>query len=385
MAATMLGVTQANVSPEQVLTLRLAAQGVSKPGRSPIGAFTGWAVQDSPPGAATTAALARTVEVDAGWLDEALAQDRSLVSLYNARTATAIVPAPEVAEFATALRPECDVALKAVLGRAVPEQSSDFQEPVDLAVEAISDALDGAALSRDALHEELRQRLPDALLPWCEGCQSHHARRGLLVMASLRGRLCISGREGRQPVFSRTDQWIDWNPPAPATARAMLARRYVSWFGPTTPAHLADWTGLTKTHAQELWATIEDDLVEVNVDGIGKAWLLAEDLAALKNPSPADGVRLIGPGDPLLQAKDREIVLPNVAARKEVWTAIPTTGIVLAGGAAGTWKAKKSGKRLAITVTALTKLSAATRAQIQAEAERLAPHRGCASASISWT
>ena len=77
---------------------------------------------------------------------------------------------------------------------ALPEHSEAFAEPVALAVDAISDALDGVTLSRDDLHGELRQRLPGELLPWCAGCESHHARRGLLVMAGLHGRLCV-GRD----------------------------------------------------------------------------------------------------------------------------------------------------------------------------------------------
>ena len=62
-----------------------------------------WAVQDSPPGAATTALLARCAELPVGWLDRAVYEDRTVVALYNARTATAIVPADEVAAFGTAL------------------------------------------------------------------------------------------------------------------------------------------------------------------------------------------------------------------------------------------------------------------------------------------
>ena len=165
-----------------------------------------WAVQDSPPGAAITALVARG-DVEVGWLDRAIYEERTVVALYNARSATAIVPADDVAAYATAQLPADESEFSLLVKNAL----GDYEGGPELAIEAISDALDGRALSRDDLHEELRKQLPDELLPWCDGCQSHHARRGLLIMAGLHGRLCISGRVGRQPEFSRTDQLISGN------------------------------------------------------------------------------------------------------------------------------------------------------------------------------
>ena len=81
-----------------------------------------WAVQDSPPGAAVAALVARS-DVEVGWLDRAIYEERTVVALYNPRTATAIVPADEVAAFATAFLPDDDAGLKAIVDTAVPERS----------------------------------------------------------------------------------------------------------------------------------------------------------------------------------------------------------------------------------------------------------------------
>ena len=59
----------------------------------PIDVLRSWAVQDSPPGAATAALVARVEDVSVGWLDRALYADRTAVALYNPRSATAVVPA----------------------------------------------------------------------------------------------------------------------------------------------------------------------------------------------------------------------------------------------------------------------------------------------------
>jgi hypothetical protein len=371
-----------DVDAERVRRFRLAGQGLAAPLPDPHRALAGWAVHDSPPGAVAAAVAARVEVVAPGWLDRALEPDRSAVALYNARTATAVVPAGEVAAYATALRPDDEAGLRAIVGSSLPGRRDGFARPVALAVAAVSDALDGTVLRRDELHEALRRRLPRELLPWCPSCRSHHARRGLLVMASLAGRLCLAGRAGRQPAFARTDQWVAWDPPAPADAGAELVRRYLAGYGPSTRAHLAAWAGIGTGHARALWALVEAELAPVRVDGGTPAWLLSRDLPILCDPPPAPGVRLLAPGDPLLLGRDRELLVPDAAVRRAVWRAIGGAGLVLAAGdAVAVWRARKDGRRLAIAVDAFAPVP---RGELEAAAERLAPHRGCDAVTIDW-
>jgi hypothetical protein len=360
--------TSPEIDARRVLALRLAGQGLAHRQGDALGS---WAVQDSPPGAAATALLARGDELD---VDGALLS-RDVVALYNARTATAIVPAAEAAAYGSALLPADDDGLKAIVGPALPERGEGFAEPVALAVAAVEDALDGAVLSRDDLHEALRQRLPLELLPWCPGCGSHHARRGLLVLVGLHGRLCIAGRAGRQPAFARTDQWVGWDPPA-GDPGAELVRRYLTGYGPSTPAHFAQWTGLGAAHARELWGRVSDELAAVGE----RMWLLARDVARLEDPPPAPGIRLLGAGDPLLLGRDRETLIPDAGRRKQVWAALGGAGIVLCDGEpVALWRARKQGRRLAVTVDAFAPLD---REALRAEAERLVPLRGCATLDL---
>ncbi len=369
-----------DVEADRALAFRLAGQGLAAAGPEPEAALSGWGVQDSPPGAAVAAVLARTETVPPGWLDTVLHDELSAVALYNARTATAVVPAAEAAAYATSMLPPDDAALRAIVGQAVPERTEGLAEPVQLAVDAVADALDGTVLSRDDLHEELRRRLPGELLPWCNGCRSHHARRGLLVMASLRGRLCLAGRSGRQPAFARTDQRIAWGPPAREQAGAELVRRYLTALGPSTRAHFARWAGLGTAHARELWELVQDELTDVRVDGRARAWLLERDLPRLADPPPARGVRLLAPGDPLLLGRDREPLVPDPRLRKRVWATVGGAGLVLSDGRpAAVWRGRKQGRRLTIAVEAFAPLP---RDALRVEAERLAPHRGCASVDV---
>src|SRR4051812_46182475 len=268
-------------------------------GVEPMAVLRSWAVQDSPPGAATAALVARG-DVAVGWLDRAVYEDRTVVALYNARSATAVIPAAEAAAYGTAQLPVDDAGLKAVLGRSVPERREDFAAPAQLACDAISEALDGRERTRDDLHEQLRRALPKALLPWCEACGSHHAKRGLLIVAALRGRLCISGRAGRQPVFARTDQLVGWDAPPPEEARAELVRRYRKLYGDPDVGHFADWAGLGRAHARELWALTDES---------GRR-------------STLRGLKLLGPGDPVLLGRDREALVPDAGMRKKVFAGL---------------------------------------------------------------
>jgi hypothetical protein len=313
-----------------------------------------WAVQDSPPGAAISAIVART-DVEPGALDRAIYEERTAVALYNARSATAVVPADEAAAYAAAQLPDGDEQMSLLVKNAVPEQDEGYAEPVALAVDAISVALDGRSLSRDDLHEALRGMLPKALLPWCEGCRSHHARRGLLIMAGLHGRLCISGRAGRQPEFARTDQLIGWKPAERDKAGAELVARYRRLYGESSHAHFAEWSGLARPHAKALW-------------------LLSDEPGGAE---PLDGIRLLAPGDPQLQRRDREALVSDAGWRKRVWTAAGGAGIVTQDGeAVALWRARKKGKTLNVTLEGAD-------VDVQAQADRLAPHRGCTKAVVT--
>ena len=175
-------------------------------------------------------------------------------------------------------------------------------------------------------------------------------------MAGLHGRLCISGRVGRQPEFSRTDQLIAWDPPSRERRPGGSSSRATGTStGRRASAHFAEWSGLAKPHAQALWE-------------LSRAQGGSEDL---------DGVRLLGPGDPQLQRRDRETLVPDAAWRKQVWAASGGSGVVTEDGkAVALWRARKQGKTLEVTLEGAD-------VDVQEQADRLAPHRGCSKSGRS--
>jgi hypothetical protein len=367
------------VTADQVIAYRVAAQGLDERRMTAVEAASSWTLQDSPPGAAVLSLHARVAGLAPGALNAAL-EARELVALPNPRTAVAILPAGDVAEYVTALRPPDEQGLRAVFGTAVPKDF-DAEDARVRSVAAVGEALDGRVLSRDDLHQELRSRLPAELLPWCPACESHHARRGVLSVAALAGRLCMAGRAGRQPAFARADQWIALDEVDGEAARAGLVRRHLRAFGPSTPAGLASWAGLANSHARRLWKAVADELVEVRVEDRPRTWLLAADADLLADPPAASGVRLLPAGDPLLQARDRELLIADEQARKRMWRPLGSPGMVLVDGRpTAMWRARKQGRGLAFE---LDPLGPFDRSALAEEAEAVAAHRGAAEVAFT--
>ncbi len=164
---------------------------------------------------------------------------------------------------------------------------------------------------------------------------------------------------------------------------AELARRFLHAYGPARPKLLADWAGIATSHAKALWDRA-GDLTQVELDG-REAWALAEDAAALADPPPADGVRLLPNLDPLGAARDREVLVPDPATRKRIWTTLGGPGMVLVDGdVAGLWRPAKKGRKLVVTVEPLGRLSEAAKDALADETARLAPFRGAANAELDW-
>jgi hypothetical protein len=97
--------------------------------------------------------------------------------------------------------------------------------------------------------------------------------------------------------------------------------------------------------------------------------------AAPDPPEPREhrGVRLLPPGDPLLEGRDRGRVLPDPALRAKLVAVLSRTGAVLADGrVAGTWRARTKGGRVEVEVDA----PGVARDALEAEASTLAAARG---------
>src|SRR5262249_27514634 len=134
--------------------------------------------------------------------------------------------------------------------------------------------------------------------------------------------------------------------PDPAATGA-LALGYLTHLGPAGPGEFA---GYLEARRADLAAAWPEGLAEVSVDG-GRAWLPEPQLELLRGAPPPDVVRLLGPFDPYLQARDRDLIVPDKALHKVLWPVLGRPGALFVDGeVAGVWRTKSAGKRLTINI-----------------------------------
>ncbi|MCU1453854.1 MAG: hypothetical protein JWN46_2000 [Acidimicrobiales bacterium] len=134
---------------------------------------------------------------------------------------------------------------------------------------------------------------------------------------------------------------------------------------------------------KEIEARWPADAVEVMVAGEPR-WVLARDEDRL-TAGPAKVTTLLGPFDPLLQSKDRSLLVSDAARAKALWPVLGRPGAVLVDGeVSGIWRPRKAGSNLSVAVQLWTSPSGAVRAALAAEAERLATVRNAQLAAVDF-
>jgi hypothetical protein len=180
-----------------------------------------------------------------------------------------------------------------------------------------------------------------------------------------------------------------------ADPRFDVIRGHLRFFPGARVRDVAEFVDAPQKEVRAHWP---DDAVEVSVSGVGGGkgraearFVLADDLDDLDlvGSDGGDGdrvIRLLGPYDPYLQLRDRELLVPEEPRRKDLWRVLGRPGAVLRDGeVAATWRPRTAKGRLTVVVDPWGRLSKADRAAIEVEASRLAAHRGVELAEIADT
>jgi hypothetical protein len=159
--------------------------------------------------------------------------------------------------------------------------------------------------------------------------------------------------------------------------RLDVVRAYLRLLGPATPQHVAGYLDAPVKDVKTRWPA---DVVEVSLDG-ERRWLLADDVDRIGG-EPADVTRLLAPFDLYLQARDRSLLVDDPARAKDLWRTLGRPGGVLNGGEiVGTWRARKNGAAVTVSVE---QWSPADPAAVTEQAERLAAFRGLDLAAVGF-
>ncbi|WP_369137136.1 DNA glycosylase AlkZ-like family protein [Modestobacter versicolor] len=221
------------------------------------------------------------------------------------------------------------------------------------------------------MSRQLTALVEEPYLRYCRPCDAVHLYEQPFRLAALRAGLELQP-DTSPPVLQPVP---GFTPADVVPAHLDVVRGYLRLHGPATPQQVAAYLDAPVADVRAHWP---EDAVEVRVDG-ERRWALAGDLDGL-TAGPVRTTRLLGPFDPWLQTRDRSLLLPDPVRAKDVWRTLGRPGGVLADGeVVGTWRPRKTGRRLRVQVELWQDVPLAA---LEAQAEQLAAVRGVEPAGV---
>ena len=342
-----------------VLRYRVRAQELHRDDGGTDAAVLDLGVQDTGPDGAAWALAVRGASVPV----------EDLVLAWTLRGAPHLYRRAEIAAVAAATAPWSDTdAAKRIFDAARPLKAAGI--PVLEALDVVAAEMRDIAtkpIVKGEMSTQLTGRLDAPYLRECRPCQAVHTFEQPFRLAALRAGLELEP-DTSPPVLRRIPRWR--GPAASVPQHLDPVRGVLRLLGPATPKLVA---GYVDSPVAEVSARWPEDVEAVEVDG-QRLDILADDVPALSGAESSGVVRLLGPFDLFLQGRDRDLVVPDPAARKDLWRTLGRPGAVLAGDEiVGSWRPRASGRKLRLAVSMWD--GGDPPAGLDAEAERLAAFR----------
>lgn len=212
----------------------------------------------------------------------------------------------------------------------------------------------------------LTSKVDDPYLRWCEGCGATHLYELPFRLAALHAGLeLVPGTS--PPVLRPIPGWAADPFPEPPTDpdpedRLDVVVGFRRLYSGASPRHLAAFLDAPLPEVRARWSRAET---------------AARGSAGAVDHGADRTLRLLGPFDPFLQLRDRELLVPEAALRAEVWRTLGRPGAVLLDGELrGLWRPRTTGRTFSVRLSASLPRAAALRPQIEEQAVALAGHRG---------
>lgn len=295
--------------------------------------------------------------------------DRSLVRAAGLRGTIHVVAAADLGlwtgTFATLPpgRTSADPALQPTpaevdrLCAAIGDTAAQAPEPLTL-----EELHDGVVARAGAWAGELVMPAFQSMWPRWRMVQAEASRRGLL---------CFGPNRGRAVTYTAPPPT---EPIEPRAAAERLLLRYLSAYGPSTPAAYAKWHAAPIGWATQIFdaLTLQGRAVEVDLDGT-RAWVVHDDQDFTADPPT--GIRLLPYFDALaIAAFPRERFFPGRASERALagGQAGNYPVVLVDGEVAGVWHQRKAGRRVVITVEPLVRVTRRRQAELEEAVERVA-------------
>jgi uncharacterized protein YcaQ len=307
---------------------------------------------------------ARIDGLDRRAVQEALWQHRALVKLWAMRGTLHLLPAAELGLWLAALG-------------TITNRGMTGHPEIDALAEAVGRALDGRLLTREELArtvERLSGR-PEF------GTWVRFSWGSYLKAASFRGQLCFAASERGRVQFTTPTTWLPGPlaTPDPAEALRAVTRRFMQAYAPATAADLALWWGgFGPARGRRMLAALGAEAVEVALEG-DRAWVLAQDVAALTHTEPGNVAHLLPAFDPWVVGAARTnpaLLDPEHKARVYRPQGWISPVVLMNGRMVGVWRQTRQGRRVTVGIEPFAPLPAWAKAQVTGEAARLAAFLG---------
>lgn len=279
-----------------------------------------------------------------------------------------------------ALWPRDNDALLAYLGgygETLVASGADGPALLEQVAGELRDAFAGEVATKGELSSVVSPRLPEIARPWCESCGAAHVADGLFRLATLYAGIELVPDGGRRLRFRLT-------PGTPVVAEhgtiTELLRACLRLAGPTTPADLVTWLDTRSATAPSAWLrpSLDELAGELDEVRVGDLTMHAhrDAIAAMGEAPDPPPVLLLPPRDAITLGT-RAFLVPERELAKTVWRPVGSPGVVLLDGElAGTWRARRAGRVLRLTVIAYRALTAKQRSTVEEQGAIVAAARG---------
>ena len=332
-------------------------------------------IQAQMPAAAQLQLWARVDELKPTDINKALWDSKSLLRIWCMRGTAHYISTREFpAYLETIIKPRIPRHKEWLVKRGIREFGEIAKiDPVQHDFEAINqtvlNALTQGPATRDDMADIVEKELGPEVRPWVD--------TGYYIVTKLlayEGKVCFGPDLDGKSTLVRTDKWLPKQPNVTQErVENTILTNYLKCYGPATPQDFSTWSGLKMTTVTPIWERISDQLVEITLNE-KPAWILKKDLSLLhKTKKGTRPVRLLPHFDIfLLGHKDKYHIVDEThykqVFKKAAWIA-PV--LLCEGQAVGTWKQKRTGKKVTVTAEPFDNLTKSQIDDIEAETQRL--------------